>query len=396
MSEIVLVSPSSDLEQRVADELLGSGSGSRRIWRDDLADTPFAALGAELTVGNPAVIALDVAFDIALALCEQLERDRPDVVAVIIAAPSIAVFERALRAGARGVIAPDTSPAELRGALEDALEAASRRRSIAPTVEEARHVICVVSPKGGVGKTTVSTNLATGLAQYAPGDVVIVDLDFQFGDVASSLRMTPELTFTDAIRSAAPLDILTLKMHLTRSDSGLFALCAPEEPADADLIDADHVKQVISLLSSEFRYVVIDTGSGLDEGTLAALELCTDIVVLTSTEVPSVRATRKELASFDLIDVTAPERHFVVNRADARVGLPVSEIEASVGLPVAVTIPSSRDVPVSVNQGVPMVATDRRSPVRDALQTLVQRFTTGPETAATRAWSWRKTKEARA
>ena len=76
-------------------------------------------------------------------------------------------------------------------------------------------MICVISPKGGVGKTTVSTNLATGLAREAPGEVVIVDLDFQFGDVGSSLRMMPEHTFTDIVRTQMPLDILTLKVYLT-------------------------------------------------------------------------------------------------------------------------------------------------------------------------------------
>jgi pilus assembly protein CpaE len=111
--------------------------------------------------------------------------------------------------------------------------------------------------------------------------------------------------------------------------------------------------------------------------------------------VPSVRATRKELASLDLIGVTDPERHFVVNRANAQVGLPVSEVEASVGIPVAVAIPSSREVPVSVNQGEPVLAVDRRTAVRDALQQLVARFVPNAEPETTRAWSWRKTKEAR-
>jgi pilus assembly protein CpaE len=399
MSELILVSPSDEFDGRVAEALRPTSSTSRRIWRDDLLNTPVAALVGEVTRGNPAVVALgpDLDLDDVLPLANALERERPDVVVVIVAKPSINVLERALRAGARGVIAPSAPTAEVALALHDAFDASSHRRAfVAPAVEEhPRHVICVVSPKGGVGKTTVSTNLAIGLAKAAPGEVVIVDLDFQFGDVASSLRMTPEHTFSDVVRTIGPLDALTLKVYLTASTDGLYALCAPEEPAEADLIDTDHVKQVISLLASEFRYVVIDTGSGLDDGTLAALELCTDIVVLTSTEVPSVRATRKELASLDLIGVTDPERHFVVNRANAQVGLPVSEVEASVGIPVAVAIPSSREVPVSVNQGEPVLAVDRRTAVRDALQQLVARFVPNAEPETTRAWSWRKTKEAR-
>ena len=130
----------------------------------------------------------------------------------------------------------------------------------------------------------------------------------------------------------------------------------------------------MSLLSSEFRYVIIDTGSGLDEPTLAVLQLCTDIILLTSTDVPSVRATRKEVEMLDLLGLDTQERHFVVNRADARVGLPVSEVEATVGRTADVTIPSSRAVPISVNHGTPVVVSERRSPVGDAMGRLVARF----------------------
>jgi pilus assembly protein CpaE len=85
----------------------------------------------------------------------------------------------------------------------------------------------------------------------------------------------------------------------------------------------------------------------------------------------------------------------VVNRADARVGLPVSEIEATVGLPAAVTIPSSRLVPISVNQGTPVVVSDRRSGVADAISRLTGRFVPAAPPAPTRGMPWRKNKEDR-
>ena len=203
---------------------------------------------------------------------------------------------------------------------------------------------------------------------------MIVDLDFQFGDVASALRMTPEHTFADISRTPLTVDVTTVKIFLTASDGGLYALCAPETPVDADGITPQQVQHVVSLLASEFRYVIIDTGSGLDEGTLAVLKLCTDIVVLTSTDVPSVRATRKEVEMLDLLGICEATRHFVVNRADAKVGLPVSEVEATVGMRAAVTIPSSRAVPISVNQGSPVLVSDRRTPVADAMARLVSQF----------------------
>ncbi len=399
MSDLLVASPSEQFGDKIAGAFGDHLNGHRRYWRDGLLDSPKASIVAELTRTNPAVVAIgpDVAPDAALDLARAFDAERPDVVVVLIAKPSIKLLENALRSGARDVLAPDSTEADLRVAFDSALHAADRRRGVlTPDLDApSRHVICVVSPKGGAGKTTVSTNLASSLAMRAPGEVVIVDLDFQFGDVASALRMTPTHTFADIARGPGDVDITTVKVFLTPSDAGLFALCAPEMPVDADIIKPVQVQHVLTLLASEFRYVVIDTGSGIDEPTLAALELSSDIVVLTSTDVPSVRATRKEVDTLDLLGLTNQTRHFVVNRSDARVGLPVGEIEATVGMPAIVTIPSSRLVPISVNQGTPVVVSDRRSGVADAITRLTSRFVPQADPAAARTAPWRKNKEER-
>jgi pilus assembly protein CpaE len=379
VSGLLIASPSEKFDAKLDDVFDGSMGGHRRYWRDGLLEANSVSIVAELTRTDPAVVAIgpDLADDVALELVEAFDAHRPDVTVIIVADPSLQLLERALRSGARDVVAPDAPDTELREAFDQALEAAGRRRTAMAASDldtPTRHVMCVLAPKGGTGKTTVSTNLASGLALEAPGEVVIVDLDFQFGDVASALRMAPEHTFADITKSDTAVDVTTIKVFLTPSDTGLFALCAPESPVEADPITPQQVQHVISLLSSEFRYVIIDTGSGLDEGTLSVLKLCTDLVLVTSTDVPSVRATRKEVEMLDLLGLTDQTRHFVVNRADARVGLPVSEVEATVGMDAHVTIPSSRAVPISVNQGTPVLVSDRRSSVGEAMTQLVSRF----------------------
>jgi pilus assembly protein CpaE len=383
MTGMVVASPSEGFDAKIAAAFDGELNGARRYWRDGLLDGNSASVVAELTRTDPAVVAIgpELETDEILELVSAFDAQRPDVVVIIVAEPSLQLLERALRSGARDVVDPNAPDAELKEAFEQALDAAGRRRG-AITLTDAgapsRHVICVLAPKGGTGKTTVSTNLAAGLALEAPGEVAIIDLDFQFGDVASALRMTPEHTFADITRTPLTVDVTTVKIFLTASDNGLYALCAPENPVEADAINAQQVQHVVSLLASEFRYVIIDTGSGLDEATLAVLKLCSDVILLTSTDVPSVRATRKEVEMLDLLGLTDQTRHFVVNRADARVGLPVSEVEATVGMEAEVTIPSSRAVPISVNQGTPILVSDRRSNAGDAMAQLVSRFM--PET----------------
>jgi pilus assembly protein CpaE len=121
-------------------------------------------------------------------------------------------------------------------------------------------------------------------------------------------------------------------------------------------------------------YVVIDTPSGLDESTLAALEYTTDVVLLSATDVPSVRSTRKEIDALRIIGRPEQQWHFVLNRADARTGLTIGAIEQAVGVSVDVAIPSSRSVPVSLNKGVPIIEADPRAPVALAISQLVHRF----------------------
>jgi pilus assembly protein CpaE len=207
--------------------------------------------------------------------------------------------------------------------------------------------------------------------------VAAIDLDLQFGDMASVLRLSPEHTFVDAARAAANLDAATLKVFLTPHRKDFYVLCAPNTPAEADDLRADHIRHVLQLLCESFKYVVVDTASGLDEAALVALEFATDLVLISATDVPSVRSTRKEIDALRVIGDTAQRWHFVLNRADARAGLEVSDIETTIGLNVDVAIPSSRAVPLSLNQGTPILESEPRSPVARAMAELVTRVVGG-------------------
>ncbi len=129
---------------------------------------------------------------------------------------------------------------EIRDAIDRASAAATGRRRVLRPVEETERytgrVITVASPKGGVGKTTVSTNLAIGLTAAAPQSTVLVDLDVQFGDCASALSLVPEYTLPDAVRGPASEDTMVLKTFLTQHPSGLYAVCGAESPAAGDTV----------------------------------------------------------------------------------------------------------------------------------------------------------------
>jgi pilus assembly protein CpaE len=403
VTRLLLATTNTEFEERVRRAFDGQLNGDLRYWRDGMLRGDPARAVRELIRGKADVVALGPGLpaDTALELARAFDHEFPDVSVVIVAEPSASMLRAALHAGARDVISPQADEGELRVAFERILTAAGRRRSaldvraegVAPTTR----VVTVLCPKGGAGKTTVASNLAVGLAREAPGQVAILDLDLQFGDVASALRLTPEHTFSDAARSTKALDTTALKVFLTHHPKELFALCAPDSPVDVDDFTAEHVEAVLSLLIDSFRYVVVDTASGLDEAALVALEHSTDLVVLCSTDVPTVRSTQKEVQALRVIGNPTQRWHFVLNRSDARTGLGRGEVETTVGLPVDVAIPESRALPVSLNQGTPIIDFDPRAPAAQALSQLVDRVRTNgdpglarPQPEASSSGFWRR------
>jgi pilus assembly protein CpaE len=328
-----------------------------------------------------------------LQLARGLQQHCPKLVVVLVSSQGPELALAALRAGAHDIVDPAEEPAELGRVLTEALEVARSRRtealpaaapaaeSAAPAVASGR-LISVVSPKGGVGKTTVATNLAVGLARVAPRATVLVDLDIQFGDVASGLNLDPEYHLSSVVHGPASRDSMVLKTFLTLHETGLYVVCAPESPATADTVTAADVSRLLRTLAAEFSYVVVDTAPGLTEHTLAAMDESSDLVLLTSMDVPGVRGLRKELDTLAELGMQR-NRAVVLNFCDSHIGLSTSDIEATIGTGVDVMLPRSKAAPASVNLGVPLLQSGTRDPMTKQLRKLVGHFTsTAPSVAA--------------
>jgi pilus assembly protein CpaE len=213
-----------------------------------------------------------------------------------------------------------------------------------------------------------------GLAQAGVGSVVIVDLDVQFGDVASALALAPEYSLPDTVHGAASNDPLVLKTFLTRHPTGLYVVAGSESPAAGDAVTAEQVGRLIETLSHEFRYVVIDTAPGLSDHTLMALEKATDLVLMSSMDVPGVRGLRKELDVLQELNLVPAGRHLVLNMADSAGALSMSDVETTVGTPLDVVLPRTNAVTLSTNTGSPLLQTGSRDAVARGLQTLLGRL----------------------
>lgn len=222
--------------------------------------------------------------------------------------------------------------------------------------QRAGQVITVFSPKGGSGKTTISTNLAVALSRLAP-PVCLIDLDLEFGDVAISLRLAPNRTLADAVKLEVEGDEdEALQMLTTDYSDGLKCILAPIEPGDAEKIPSELITDLIALLRPRYSYIVIDTPSQLSPHVLAALDASDHHVLLTNPEIPSLKNLRLTLDMLDLLHYPRERRSVIFNRADAAAGLSAEEVESTIKTSLTASVPASRDVPASINRGVPIVA----------------------------------------
>ncbi len=377
---VALVTESYELADRVR-SLTGTDRPLHlQAWRNGQAfDAERIVREVDAETASVVCIGDDVPLDLAIQVAAVADRDhRADMPVVLVATPSNDLWRDAVRAGVRDIVDPHLVDAELEPALGRALEWTARLRaggpSAPPPPPKSGRVIVVLSPKGGSGKTMVASNLTAALAQQVDGSVALVDLDVQFGDAAYALGLVPEHTIGQ-LAAAPTLDATALKVFLTRHDpSGAYVLCGAESPEEGEAVTDELACRVVELLARDVAYVVVDTPAGLDERTLSVLALATDVVLVSSLDVSSIRNLGKEIDVLERVGLLPESRHFVLNRSDARVGIEPADVEAALGMKIDTAVPSSRAIPFSMNQGRPIVIEEPNSHAARALTAFTRRF----------------------
>lgn len=320
---------------------------------------------------------------VGLAEAERLVSDHPEVAAILVADElTTDLFRSALRAGIKDVLAAPVETSALMESVRrvgDTVAGYRRPDAALPVVDDADlgRVLTVFSTKGGAGKSVIAANLAVVLARRAERPVVLVDADLQFGDVAVMLKLAPQHTIVDAVASADRLDAGLIQNILVKHEpSGVYVLPAPLEPQFADQIAASEMVQIIELLRTFASYVVIDTPAHFNDVVLGLIEVSDDVLLVAGMDIPNIKNVKIGLQTLRLLNTPMSKLHLVLNRANSKVKLDVSEVERTLQVKAECLIPSDVVVPQSVNKGTPVVLDSPKSGVTRAIEQLASMFQT--------------------
>ncbi len=282
-----------------------------------------------------------------------------------------------LEAGADDVIEAGFARRELEARV-NALLIRAGTVAPGPATPGTGQLIAFFSPKGGVGTTALAVNTAALLASGGTGTevsgtrVALVDLDLQFGQVATHLNLSPKQDIARAaVDDLAITDPEALAGYLTPHSSGLQVLASPTSPDSAARISVEEVERIIGTLRTTFDFVVVDCGTRLDPRTMWVLEQAQENVFVVFPELGALRAMSDLIHFLGEAAVLQGRTHFVVNHISARELLKTRDVENLLRSRPTAEIPfADVDMIRSVNEGSPIVLSRPSSPVGLALQRL--------------------------
>jgi pilus assembly protein CpaE len=294
------------------------------------------------------------------------------------------MVRQAMLHGAQGFLLKPFSEAELLSSIRQAYELVLQRRAeipkgaIASKAESIRRaeIIAVFSPKGGVGCTTVAINLAVALKAITDTSTILLDGDLRFGDIDTALNISSATSIGTLVSQLDEMDNQLLDRSLIPHRSGVRVVVAPPHLDMADAIRPEHLRKLLARLAElDEGYVVVDAWSSLDDCTLAILDECQQLVVITTPQVTAMRDVHRFLEVLDLLGYGRSRTQLVLNHCYHRSEVNVKDLERALGFPIVQEIEyAPNQVTTSLNRGVPLVQEYRDSAAARSIMHLAERL----------------------
>ncbi|NMA65284.1 MAG: response regulator/pilus assembly protein, partial [Clostridiaceae bacterium] len=293
-----------------------------------------------------------------LAATNLITTSNPDTGVIIMSVQAENEYlKKAMFAGAREYLIKPFSADELISSITRTYEVQNKRKHNAKHKDQIiqTRVITVFSTKGGVGKTTVATNLAVALARSGKKRVCLIDLDLQFGDVAVMMNLAVKNTIYDLVNDLNNIDSELVSDYLITHFTGVNVLPAPIKPEYAEFIDSKHVEKILALLNGNYHYIIIDLPAMFQDIVLTALDSSEKIIVLSTLDLPTIKNVKVGLNLMESLKYKE-KIQLVANKASDQYGVSFPEFEETIGYPIWVNIPEdSNTVITSANKGIPFV-----------------------------------------
>lgn len=324
---------------------------------------------------RPDVVLMDINMPVidGIRATEEITMSVPETTVIIMSVQGETEYVRkAMTAGARDFLCKPFNVDELSETIVNTYHLDSRRRERAagPKVQEElkSRVFTVFSTKGGVGKTTIASNLAVSLARSTKKRVALVDLDLQFGDVAIMLNVSAKNTISDLVKEFALLDKTLMEEYLVTHFSGVKVLPAPVKPEYAEYITANHVEKIINTLRESFHYIIIDSSASFHESVLTALDMSDRILLVSTLDLPTIKNIKAGLDVMETLHYPAEKIHIVLNKASEQYGIKYKDFENTLHQSIWSYIPEdNQTVVTSANKGFPFVMTRTETKVAKAV-----------------------------
>jgi pilus assembly protein CpaE len=318
---------------------------------------------------NPDVITMDINMqdmDGLAATSKILAKHKRVAIIMLSVQYDMSYVRRAMQSGACDFLTKPPEMDELINTIRRCYEGLpSQAEAAAPTPVVTQQapvtegsVIVAYGPKGGVGTTTVATSLAVGLARRG-GQVVLVDTDLQYGDVGIFLNLRLPNSIADLTLAGEAIDPESVSLVTGNHDSGASVLLAPHRTEQADTVSAQGIGNLVGYLKTIHQYVIVDTGTVVDDNLLAVIDVADRVMILSTPDIPSLKNVSLFYDVLDLLNFPEEQTWFVLNRLVKGSAITADRVAERLNRAVAGQIMDDSTYPLrAVNAGEPLINQD--------------------------------------
>ena len=285
--------------------------------------------------------------------------------------PSVDLIIQIMRAGAREFIPVPIIKNEFFEAFNKIIT-----RFEQPKKVNKCKIISVFSNKGGIGKTSLATNLALELSKITKENVALIDMNFQMGDITTFLDLKPSFNISYMLENIDKINETFLLSTLERyKNTNLYILADPPYFKQADNIQPKQITKLFNTLKETFSYIIVDAESSFNAKNITTLDNSDLILLVTVANLPALRNTQRCLELFEKLGYDREKTQIVVNRYMENDEIKESDVEKVLSKEIYWKIPNNYfEIMTAINKGIPVSILNGSTNIAQSYKELAQKI----------------------